>query len=96
MIRSARPGSPSAKPVRNTRLYILDADMAPVPVGVPGELYAGGLGVSRGYGGRAALTAERFLPDPFGPAGSRLYRTGDVAAWNRKAPSSSSAASTTK
>jgi amino acid adenylation domain-containing protein len=69
------------QPEFNIRAHILDADLQPLPIGVFGELVVGGAGVGRGYCGRPAETAARFVPDPFGPAGSRMYRTGDRVRW---------------
>ncbi|MEU9507474.1 MupA/Atu3671 family FMN-dependent luciferase-like monooxygenase [Micromonospora sp. NPDC048170] len=72
---------PLGRPLADVRAYVVDADLRPTPVNVPGELLLGGPGVTRGYHGRPALTAERFVPDPFAADGSRLYRTGDLARW---------------
>ncbi|MGA5600962.1 amino acid adenylation domain-containing protein [Streptomyces griseoincarnatus] len=79
---AAGAGIPIGRPVPGYQAYVLDGGLRPVPPGVPGEIWLGGPGVARGYHGRAALTAERFLPDPYRPGG-RLYRTGDRGLWGQ-------------
>jgi thioesterase domain-containing protein/aryl carrier-like protein len=76
------PYAPIGVPVGDRRAYILDATLDIIPAGVAGELYLGGFGLARGYHGKAGMTAERFVPDPFSAVpGARLYRTGDLARW---------------
>ena len=72
---------PYGRPIDNTTIYLLDDNFDPVPIGVRGEMYIGGAGCGRGFAHRPDVTADRFVPDPFGAPGARMYRTGDFARW---------------
>lgn len=79
-VTSADRGAVIGRPIGNTTVYVLDPRLAPVPIGVPGELHIGGAGVALGYLGRPALTTQRFIPDHFA-GGGRMYKTGDLVRW---------------
>jgi amino acid adenylation domain-containing protein/non-ribosomal peptide synthase protein (TIGR01720 family) len=81
-LRLARTPASIGRPIANTRAYVVDGSLRLVPPGVPGELFLAGDGLARCYWHRPDLSAQRFVPDPFGPPGARMYRTGDVVRWN--------------